>query len=99
MNQIADRDQHAHDDDQQQRQHQTAINVEVALGHDHPDIAAERCPEDDVNEVDPAVELFTLVVKAELHHHFSGRAVKPARSSIARPAFSTDCSSSSLPMR
>src|SRR6185369_11058309 len=33
------------------------------------------------------------------YHHFSGRAVKPARSSIARPAFSTVCSSSSLPMR
>lgn len=32
------------------------------------------------------------------HHHFSGRAVKPARSSSARLAFSTPCSSSALPM-
>src|SRR5260221_13300113 len=33
------------------------------------------------------------------HHHFSCLAVNPARSSIARPALSTICSSSSLPMR
>ena len=32
------------------------------------------------------------------HHHASGRAVKPARSSSARPALSTLCSSSGLPM-
>ena len=30
------------------------------------------------------------------HHHVSGRAVKPARSSIASPALSTPCSSSAL---
>ena len=32
------------------------------------------------------------------YHHRSGRATKPARSSIARPALSTACSSSGLPM-
>src|SRR3546814_266862 len=32
------------------------------------------------------------------YHHFSARAVKPARSSIASPAFSTPCSSNALPI-
>src|SRR3546814_3548045 len=32
------------------------------------------------------------------YHHFSARAVKPARCSIAKPALSTPCSSNALPM-
>src|SRR3546814_13562793 len=32
------------------------------------------------------------------YHHFSARAVNPARSSIASTAFSTPCSSKALPM-
>src|SRR3546814_17559158 len=32
------------------------------------------------------------------YHHFSARAVNPARSSIASPAFSTPCSSKDLTM-
>src|SRR4051794_13939581 len=72
---------------------------------DVADIAAERRTEDDVDQVDPAIELPLLLMKVAFadgvstHHHLSGLAVKPARSSIARPALSTICSSSSLPMR
>src|SRR3546814_19332077 len=36
--------------------------------------------------------------RPDVHHHASGRAVKPARSSNANPAFSTPCSSSGWPM-
>src|SRR3546814_13661488 len=36
--------------------------------------------------------------RPDVHHHASGRAVKPARSSNANPAFSPPCSSSGWPM-
>src|SRR4029450_10985295 len=70
-----------------------------ALGHHHADIPSERGTKDDIDQVDTPVELHAFLVKLKLHHHFSGRWVKPARSSIARPALSTISSSSSLPMR
>src|SRR4051812_7714773 len=64
------------------------------------DIAAERRPEHDVDQVDPPIELFFFFLSLALfHHHFSGRWVNPARSSIARPALSTICSSRALPIR
>jgi hypothetical protein len=47
----------------------TAVHVEALLRHDDADIAAERCAEDDVHQVDPPVELLALVAEAEFHEH------------------------------
>src|SRR6476661_2304413 len=94
VNEVADGDQQADQDDERERKQEAAVRREVRRAQNVTDIATQGSAEDDVDEVDAAIELALFLSEVALpHHHFSGRWVNPARSSMARLAFSTICSS------
>ena len=70
----------------------------VDLGERDPDIGAEDRPERDVERGLRFAQHRDVACREGPvgYHHDPGRATKPARSSIASPAFSTPCSSQRL---